>query len=49
MFETNLSGHNKIWGGPKNFGALPPIALLWLRAWFFERMCGSTRTKYIAL
>jgi len=33
MFKTNFSGHNKIWGGTKKFGApLPSNEPLWLRA-----------------
>jgi len=48
MFETNFSGHNKIWGAQKFVGSCSRMPL-WLRAWFFERKCRSTRVKCIAL
>jgi len=28
MFKANFSGHNKIWGGIKKFGAIVPECLL---------------------
>jgi len=38
MFKTNFSGRNKIWEAQKKFwGALPPNAPPWLRAWVLQQ------------
>jgi len=36
MFETNLSGHNKIWRYKKIWAALPSNAPLWLWAYQWQ-------------